>query len=73
MPVGAVAALNGSGKAGYTGPCPPAGSTHTYRITVHYLDKALQLTAGGKAADMRAAIDTATLATAQVTGTFAGA
>jgi Raf kinase inhibitor-like YbhB/YbcL family protein len=69
-PAGAVAALNGSGTAGYTGPCPPTGTTHTYRITVHYLDRALQLTAGGKAADMRAAIDAATLATAQVTGTF---
>ena len=69
-PTGAVAALNGSGKAGYTGPCPPAGVTHTYRITVHYLQRALQLAAGGKAADMRAAIDAATLATAQVTGTF---
>ena len=71
-PTGAVAALNGSGKAGYTGPCPPTGVTHTYRITVHYLDRALKVSAGGPAADMRAAIDTATLATAQVTGTFAG-
>ncbi len=71
-PTGAVAALNGSGTAGYTGPCPPAGATHTYRITVHYLERALQLTAGGKAIDMRAAIDAATLETAQVTGTFTG-
>ena len=71
-PVGAVAALNGSGAAGYTGPCPPAGATHTYRITVHYLDRALQLAAGGAAADMRTAIDAATIASAQVTGTFTG-
>ena len=71
-PVGAVAALNGTGAAGYTGPCPPVGSTHTYRITVHYLDRALQLTAGGTAADMRTAIDAATIATAEVTGTFTG-
>jgi hypothetical protein len=71
-PAGAVAALNGSGVAGYTGPCPPAGATHTYRITVHYLDKALALTSGGAAADMRAAIDGASIATAQVTGIFTG-
>ena len=71
-PAGAVAALNGSGAAGYTGPCPPVGVTHTYRITVHYLDKALKLTAGGSATDMRAAIDDATIASAQVTGTFTG-
>jgi Raf kinase inhibitor-like YbhB/YbcL family protein len=71
-PEGAVAALNGSGTAGYAGPCPPSGTTHTYRITVHYLSRALLLSSGGAAADMRTAIDEATLATAQVTGTFAG-
>jgi Raf kinase inhibitor-like YbhB/YbcL family protein len=69
-PEGAVAALNGSGAAGYTGPCPPAATTHTYRITVYYLDSALLLSAGGSADDMRAAIDDATIATAEVTGTF---
>ena len=71
-PEGAVAAHNGSGASGYTGPCPPAGTTHTYRITVHYLDTALLLSSGGSADDMRTAIDDATLATAQVTGTFTG-
>lgn len=71
-PQGAVAALNGAGTAGYTGPCPPSLTTHTYRITVHYLNRALLLTSGGAAADMRAAIDAATMASAQVTGTFAG-
>ena len=68
-PDGAVAALNGSGKAGYTGPCPPSG-THTYRITVYYLDHPLQLASGGPTDAMRTAIDDATLATADVTGTF---
>jgi Raf kinase inhibitor-like YbhB/YbcL family protein len=71
-PTGAVAALNGAGVAGYTGPCPPAGATHTYRITVHYLDQALKLAAGGTASNMRTAIDAATIASAQVTGTFTG-
>src|SRR3954470_6497043 len=68
-PEGAVAALNGSGKAGYTGPCPPSG-THTYRITVYYLDSALQLAAGDPTDAMRTAIDDVTLATAEVSGTF---
>ncbi len=71
-PEGAVAALNGSGGLGYTGPCPPAGSRHVYRITVHFLDQPLLLSSGGSADDMRAAIDDATLATAQVSGTFIG-
>src|SRR5437868_7672505 len=31
VPVGAVQGLNGAGRAGYMGPCPPAGSgTHHY-------------------------------------------
>jgi Raf kinase inhibitor-like YbhB/YbcL family protein len=71
-PPGAVEALNGSGAAGYAGPCPPSGETHTYRITVHYLDQALTLTSGAVSDDMRFAIDEATIATAQVTGTFTG-
>jgi len=71
-PAGAAAALNGTGATGYTGPCPPAGTTHTYRITVHYLNRALGLTSGGPAADMRTAIEAATIASAQVTGTFVG-
>ena len=72
LPEGAVVALNGSGATRYTGPCPPAGTTHTYRVTVHYLDSALLLSSGGSPDDMRLAIDDATLATAQVTGTFTG-
>ena len=71
-PAGAVAGVNGRGDAGYTGPCPPAGATHTYRITVHYLDHALGLASGISVGDMRAAIEAATLASAQVTGTFTG-
>ena len=71
-PAGAFSSLNGAGVAGYSGPCPPAGSTHTYRITVHYLDRAIPLASGGPAAELRAAIDAATIATAEVTGTFAG-
>jgi len=68
-PAGAVAALNGSGKAGYTGPCPPSG-THTYRITVYYLDHPLQLASGDSTDAMRTAIGDATIDTAEVTGTF---
>ena len=71
-PEGAVAALNGAGVAGYTGPCPPAGTTHTYRITVYYLNRALLLSSGGPAVDMRTAIDGATIAIVQVSGTFTG-
>jgi Raf kinase inhibitor-like YbhB/YbcL family protein len=71
QPDGVVAALNGTGKAAYSGPCPPPGSTHTYRIAVHYLRSALNIASGGPAKAMRSAIDDATIATAEVTGTFA--
>ena len=71
-PAGVIVAVNGAGTAGYSGPCPPAGSTHSYRITVHYLDKALLVAPGVAGADLRALIDTATIDTAQVTGTFTG-
>ena len=71
-PEGAVAALSGAGVAGYTGPCPPAGTTHRYRINVYFLNRALQLTSGGPAVNMRTAIDAATITTVQVTGTFTG-
>jgi Raf kinase inhibitor-like YbhB/YbcL family protein len=71
-PEGAIAALNGAGAAGYSGPCPPVGSTHTYRITVHFLDRAVTVASGGAAGELRAAIDAATMATAEVTGTFTG-
>ena len=72
VPASAIAALNGAGTVGYTGPCPPAGVTHTYRFTVHYLDRAVSVASGAAAAELRAAIDASTIATAQVTGTFTG-
>ena len=70
MPDGAIQALNGSGGKGYTGPCPPEGQTHTYVLTVHYLGDQIELGDGAQGADLLAAIDAATIADAQVTGTF---
>ena len=35
--------VNGFGKLGYGGPCPPAGPAHTYRIMVYALDRELHL------------------------------
>lgn len=70
VPVGAVEATNGAGSLGYTGPCPPAGSTHHYTITVHYLGDVVNLTDGATVSEMLGAINAAELATAEVTGTF---
>jgi Raf kinase inhibitor-like YbhB/YbcL family protein len=71
VPDGAIQATNGSGATGYTGPCPPQGQTHTYVLTVHFLNTQIELGNGAAGADMVAAIDAATTESAQVTGTFA--
>ena len=70
VPVGAVEATNGAGAIGYTGPCPPAGSTHHYLIKVHYLGDVVNLTDGATAKEMLDAITAAEFASAEVTGTY---
>ncbi len=70
VPIGAYEATNGAGDIGYTGPCPPAGSTHTYVLTVHYLGSATNLTDGVAAGDLVDGIAAAELASVEVDGTF---
>jgi phosphatidylethanolamine-binding protein (PEBP) family uncharacterized protein len=73
VPVDATTLAEGAapGAGGYSGPCPPAGTTHTYEITVHYLGTALAVTTDTGVA-RRPAIDAATIASAKVTGVFTG-
>lgn len=71
VPLGAYEAINGHGDLGYTGPCPPAGSEHEYRITVHYLGTATDLDDGVPADELLTAIADAETAAADVTGTYA--
>jgi Raf kinase inhibitor-like YbhB/YbcL family protein len=70
VPELAIEGTNGTGQLGYTGPCPPPGETHRYRITVHYLTEQTELGDGAAGADLAAAIDVATLASAGITGTY---
>ena len=70
VPLGAYQATNGAGVVGYSGPCPPAGSTHTYLLTVHYLGERTNLTDGVAADELLSGISVAELATAEVDGTF---
>lgn len=70
VPLGAVEALNGVGDLGYTGPCPPSGSTHTYVLTVHYLGERSEVDDGSSAVEMTNRIEEIELATAHVSGTF---
>jgi Raf kinase inhibitor-like YbhB/YbcL family protein len=62
--------INGTGQPGYTGPCPPAGETHQYRITVHYLSEQTELGDGAPGADLITSIEASTLASATTTGTY---
>jgi Raf kinase inhibitor-like YbhB/YbcL family protein len=70
VPEFAIEGTNGTGQVGYTGPCPPPGETHQYRITVHYLTEQTELGDGAAGADLAAAIDVATLDSASITGTY---
>jgi Raf kinase inhibitor-like YbhB/YbcL family protein len=73
IPAGGSAVPNSAGQAGYTGPCPPAGTgVHHYRFTLYQLPAGYQLPGGQ--ADGQAAQTIAGAATgqAQLTGTYGG-
>jgi Raf kinase inhibitor-like YbhB/YbcL family protein len=64
---------NSSGKEGYFGPCPPAGTgTHHYRFTLYQLPAALEVPAGSAGVQAAQAIAQAATAQARLTGTFQG-
>ena len=63
-------AMNSDAKPAYTGPCPPTGSTHRYVLTLYALSQVLEVQNGDPAPSMRAAIEAAAVATAQVTFTY---
>jgi Raf kinase inhibitor-like YbhB/YbcL family protein len=71
-PAGASSLPNSAGRAGYSGPCPPAGSgVHHYRFTLYQLPATFQLPPGLVGPQAGQAITRASAAQAQYTGTFA--
>jgi Raf kinase inhibitor-like YbhB/YbcL family protein len=70
VPLAATQATNGVGDIGYTGPCPPAGSTHTYEFTVHYLGERTDLVDGAGRDEFTSGISAADIASARVTGSY---
>jgi len=60
---------NSAGRTGWTPPCPPSG-THHYRFTLYAVSRPLGLTAGVSADTLRAAAKDATIATAELVGTY---
>lgn len=55
-PVPALQGRNDLGRIGYSGPCPPPGSTHRYTFKVWGLDGSLSLAPGSSKGDLVAAM-----------------
>ena len=67
---GSLQGKNGWGNIGYGGPCPPAGSTHTYIFKLYALDTMLDLEAGAKKTMVFRAMEGHILAQGQLTGQY---
>jgi Raf kinase inhibitor-like YbhB/YbcL family protein len=72
-PADAVQAVNGNGDLGYTGPCPPAGALHTYRVIVFYLADPITLPDGSDGATLLEAMTASSFQSAFVTGVYSRA
>lgn len=65
-----VQGANYLGTAGYTGPAPPDGSTHTYVLAVWALDTLLDLDNGFDRAALETAMQGHVLGSAELTGDY---
>lgn len=61
--------VNGSGKAGYGGPCPPGG-THHYFFKLYALDIKIDLAAGATKSQLEQAMKGHVLAFGELMGTY---
>jgi Raf kinase inhibitor-like YbhB/YbcL family protein len=68
---GAIEGINGFGNPGYGGPCPPAGTTHTYSTTLYALSQQAELPGDFTGDDLTPVASAAAIATATVTATYA--
>ncbi len=69
-PAGAMEGINGAGKKGYFGPCPPSG-THRYYFELYALDTRLDLPASTTRDDLQSAMEGHQIARAELMGTYA--
>jgi Raf kinase inhibitor-like YbhB/YbcL family protein len=66
---GAQQGVNGAGRIGYTGPCPPSG-THRYVFKIYALDRMLDLGGGATVERLSDAMEGHVLAEGQLMGTY---
>jgi Raf kinase inhibitor-like YbhB/YbcL family protein len=67
------AGVNGFGRRGYGGPCPPRGPAHRYVFTGYALSRHLDLAAGASAQELTRAVQGGVLAQGRLTGRYARA
>ncbi|HEX4867082.1 MAG TPA: YbhB/YbcL family Raf kinase inhibitor-like protein [Acidimicrobiales bacterium] len=70
VPEGVVELANSAGTTGWSGPCPPAGSAHTYELTLYALPEPLVVDDPVPAADAVAMLEGSASARAGLTGTY---
>jgi Raf kinase inhibitor-like YbhB/YbcL family protein len=66
---GSIEGATSFGETGWGGPCPPSG-THTYRFTLYALSQQAEVADGFGESELAVYTDTASLAVAQMTGTY---
>lgn len=66
---GGVQGLNGAGKAGYVGPCPPSG-VHHYHFVVYALDSRLEPNGKVGMAELEKAMEGHVLAKGELVGLY---
>ena len=70
MPQGSAEGINGFGRHGYSGPCPPGGKAHRYVFEIYALDARLDAPAGATRNDFDRTIERHILAEGQMKGTY---
>jgi hypothetical protein len=70
VPEFASVGVNDMGQTAYSGPCPPSGETHRYRVTVYALAQRTEVGDGSAGVDLLAAIEGSAFLTASATGSY---
>lgn len=71
VPVGAIQGINGAGKNGYMGPCPPKGTgTHHYVFDLYALDTTLGLKPSSDRVAVEKALEAHVIGQTGLTGSF---